>query len=448
MIQHEDENQTGTLPVIADDYEDQLKAAHMLRAVFAHSLMFVENLGWHGWSGKQWVQDDYAARIRLYELALRVKSSCDHEVYILLNKGKNITAVAQMAEPLMRVSVDQLDADPYLFNTPDGVLDLHDGSVKAHDSKYLMTKLANGSYRPGGESVITTKFLAEVLPDHDLRRYAAQLAGLATFGGVRERIFPIFHGAGKNGKTTLVEAMLWSFGAYGVSLDTEVILAGKAHDEKKIMLRGARLALVSETETGARLKMAFIKDATSNATMKARPLYKKQVEWRVSHTFFSDTNHLPKANGSDKAAFDRIRVVRFDQDFDGREDKLLSDKLRAEADAVLTWAVDGWLDYQASGELHTPKSVMLATAAYKGDMDTVGGWLDELAIQSDQSTERGKLFDSYRFFCMGEHVEKEDVLKASDFYVALERQGYVQHRDKHGRYFRGLHIYSPAPVAS
>lgn len=434
----------GSQTAKADDFESHLKAAHLLRDMSGGRLIYVPNLGWHGWDGTRWVQDEYAAQRSLYELALRVRAS-DNDTYKLLNNGKNTSIVSKLAEPLLERPVHDLDADTHLLNTPNGVLDLTDGSVSPHDPKYLMTKITRGSYNPNCNKSVTRKFLGEVLPDNDTRRYVCQLFGLALFGSVRERVAPMFYGGGYNGKTTLLEAQLYAFGSYGVKLDTEVITAGKTHDEKILQLRGARLAIVSETEVGARLNTAFIKKSASNESMTAKPLYKKPVSWKVSHTMIHDTNHKPRVNGTDRAIFDRIRIIEFTEDFRDRLDQELGDKLAGEADALITWAVAGWLDYQANG-LQEPVSVLAATQGYQGESDTVGRWLADRTDRCGEHTGRTQLHQDYRFYCMGESIEDSDVLKAADFYVALERAGYRAAMVHGTRGFKGIKIVYPASV--
>ena len=104
------------------------------------------------------------------------------------------------------VTPDDLDADPFLLNCPNGELDLRTGELRAHDPADLLTKMTGAAYhpmrRPGVREVP-----GRVQPDRQMRAYLARLLGHALEGRVIEHVLPIFHGDGANGKGTLIDAV-------------------------------------------------------------------------------------------------------------------------------------------------------------------------------------------------------------------------------------------------
>jgi putative DNA primase/helicase len=436
-----------TLANNATQHREHAQAAHLFAADAHGRLMHVTGIGWHRWNGEMWVAEDSAAPLALHAFNRHNKLALD----VNLNEAKDFQAVLSMAKPLLSVDADRLDADPHLFNTPHGVLDLRDCTVWPHDPKYLMTKISGGSYVPGKPSGVADQFIAQVLPDADYRRYVAQLFGLAMFGQVKERVFPLFYGAGFNGKSTLLEAMMYAFGTYGVTISSETLVASTyaRHTTELTVLRGARLAVASETESGQSLRASLIKNLTSPGRMNARKIRQDDITWEKSHTVFMDTNHKPRVNGSDKAMFDRIRIVEFDQDFTNRKDTELPDKLRAEADALVTFAFNGWQDYRENG-LAEPAGVKAATTDYRDESDTVGQWLTECTVHSSESTPRTVLHTAYVNWAKSEHVDPSDVLVARDFYTALERKNLRATKYRGVRVFANIEVvaYSePSPFA-
>ncbi|MGO9927066.1 MAG: hypothetical protein ACLPLP_13350 [Mycobacterium sp.] len=76
----------------------------------------------------------------------------------------------------------------------------------------------------------------------------------------------------------------------------------------------------------------------------------------------------------------------------------LKDKLRAEADAVLSWVIGGWCDYRERGGLDEPAAVLVRTGDYKSESDAIGRFIDdECDVGGAQSAAKtGALYASWQ----------------------------------------------------
>src|SRR5437867_6039937 len=93
------------------------------------------------------------------------------------------------------------------------------------------------------------------------------------------------------------------------------------------------------------------------------------LDFRPEFKLWLATNHKPVIRGTDKAIWDRIRLVPFTVRIpDAEQDKALGEKLRAELPGILRWVVDGCLAWQRDG-LGMPAEVQEATATYRAEMD-------------------------------------------------------------------------------
>ena len=54
--------------------------------------------------------------------------------------------------PSVAISPDELDADPFLLNCPNGTLDLRTGELRGHDPADLLTKITRAAYHPDAAS--------------------------------------------------------------------------------------------------------------------------------------------------------------------------------------------------------------------------------------------------------------------------------------------------------
>jgi putative DNA primase/helicase len=425
-------------------HDKSAKLAHFLAAKVSAKFAYFEGIGWHKWTGTVWTPDQPALEKELYEV-IREAKKWDAPAAKSGETAAGFTGTLRLAQPLMHVYADQVDSIPYLLNTPEGTIDLRTMEVRPHGQEDYITKCTRGSFNMKASMEVTARFMREVLPDDDERKYVQQLFGLALLGEIHERILPIFWGAGFNGKSTVLEAILYAMGTYGVKISSNTLIAhrGDRHTTELTDLRGARLAIASETGTGQEFNTALVKDLTTAGTMSARRIRHDNVTWQKSHTVFVDTNHLPRVDGNDKAMFDRVRVVEFGQDFTERKDTTLAQKLEHEADAFITWAARGLQDYQANG-LMTPASIVRNTSEYQESADLIGQWLNEKTVQdSAECTPCGELYDSYRYWCDSSH---EPASNRADFYTSLERRNYRRTKYAGVRSFKGLALQT-APTS-
>jgi putative DNA primase/helicase len=91
----------------------------------------------------------------------------------------------------------------------------------------------------------------------------------------------------------------------------------------------------------------------------------------------------------------RIRLVPFTVIVpEGRRDKQLLEKLKAEGPGILNWALDGFRMWRERG-LSAPPAILVATAEYRTESDRIGAFL-EAATRPDAD---GKILSSQLFAC-------------------------------------------------
>ena len=122
---------------------------------------------------------------------------------------------------------------------------------------------------------------------------------------------------------------------------------------------------------------------------------------------FLATNHKPKIKGTDKAIWDRIRLIPFEVTIPEKEqDKELIHKLELVLSGILNWAIDGCSLWLLEG-LKNPSKVNNATQSYKDEMDNIKPFLDECCLfQPMVKTKSSQLYEMYKNWCEkeGEHI--------------------------------------------
>ena len=109
--------------------------------------------------------------------------------------------------PCVAVSHDQLDAEPGLFNATNHTIDLVGRWEREHRPGDLLTKVAGAAWRKDADAPTWEAFLAEVLPDAEVRDYVQRAVGYCLSGDVSEQVMFLLIGEGANGKSTFISAI-------------------------------------------------------------------------------------------------------------------------------------------------------------------------------------------------------------------------------------------------
>lgn len=424
---------------LGEQHRGQLRLAYRLAASHADRLMFVHGIGWHYWARSHWAEDERGEAKRAVAEVLRdaldeaVKLDSDQRDKLIADVRKCETAngvagVLDLAAALVPFAhtVADLDADPYLLNTANGTLDLRTGELRAHEPTDRCTKVTRAGYDPDARSEDWERFLAQVLPDPDVRGYLQRLVGLSLLGKVTEHVFTILIGEGANGKGTTYNALLSALGDYGHAAESDLFMQAKANPNSAspalMGLRGKRLIVVSETERDKHLATALMKNLTGGDPITARPLYGKPVTFAPSHTSLMVTNYLPKVAGDDAAVWRRIRVIPFDVVIPAEDrDSHLGERLELAADAILAWMVEGYRQYATDG-LAEPEAVLRATGDYRQESDAVARFILECCYVSPHAMAlTSELFTRWSRWATDDGAE---ALSLRKFGQAMDAHGY------------------------
>lgn len=438
-------------PDVGETHSGQLRMAYRLARGYVDRLLHVKGLGWHVWDGRRWAEDDLGGAHEAVRSILRdaLAESLDNpelrKDVRRCESANGISGVLDIAStmPTFAATITQLDPDPYLLNCANGTFNLQTGALLPHNPADRITKVTNASYRPGQCGQLWEAFLDRVLPDESVRAFLQRYVGMGLCGQVLEHRLAILTGTGRNGKGVTYGALAHALGDYAGSAEPDLLLhRDNAHPTGQMDLRGMRWVVVSESDKGRNLAEATVKRLTGGDKIKARRMREDFVEFTPSHTVALITNHLPKVSGDDPALWSRLRVVPFDVVIPEEEqDPHLGQRLTDEADAILTWAVDGWAAYRDGGGLAEPEAVQKATNAYKADSDAVGRFLADCTIKNPHMwVSVGDLFDAWSAWAADDGAEP---MGKKAFGEAMDRAGYPAVKGAKGmRIRRGIGLLS------
>lgn len=425
-------------------HNGQVRFAYQLAAAERGRLMHVHGLGWFAWDDQRWVKDTegHATRAVLAvlrgALAATLGDPAARKEVVACEKAPAIAGILTIAAalPAFAVDVSKLDVDPYLLNTPSGTLDLRTFELRPHDPADRITKVTRGAFHEGLTSPGWDAFLQRVLPDAEVRAFLQRIAGLGLLGVVLEHVLPILTGTGSNGKGSFDRAFGHALGSYAITAEPDLLmLRPGGHPTGQMDLLGVRWCVVSESDEGRRLAEATMKRLTGGDTIRARAMRQDFIEFKPSHTAVLITNHLPVVSGDDPAVWRRLRLIPFDVTIpEAERDTGLDARLQLDADAILTWAVEGYREYVRRGGLDAPPTVLARTEQYRVDNDAVSRFIAEVCdVNANVAAETSTIHVAFERWARREGVEP---MTARALGQALDRQGFPAVKGTGGRRFR------------
>lgn len=367
---------------------------------------------WLIWDGMRWEEDASLHTLALAHATARAISAED--------EGKPTQSWAKQSESVGRLkamvdlarsdatiqtAAKDLDRHPEWFNVSNGTLNLRTGTLQSHNREDWLTKISLVEYDADAKCPQWENFLLWTMEgDPELVAFLQRAIGYTLTGYTGERSVFILHGEGRNGKSTLLNVVYELLGEYAWKTRSEVLMQQRnvstgANNDVADM-RGRRFIASSETPEGQKLNTALVKDLTGGETISARKLYKETFNFEPEFKLWFSTNHMPNADSTDEAIWDRLRLIPFlARVSDDEVDVALKDTLLAELPGILAWSIRGAIDWFANG-LKPPEKVLLATAEYRADQDNVTRFIEEKCERVyDAKTRPSDLYEAYAGWC-------------------------------------------------
>jgi putative DNA primase/helicase len=282
-----------------------------------------------------------------------------------------------LAKPMLAVHPGKFDEDPWVLNTPVGVIDLMEGSSKTtEDNRYLLqTRVAPRRIA----TPLWDKHLRDMTHgDEEVIGYLQRLVGMSLVGdqNLKPHLSPVLSGLGRNGKGVFTQALLWALGDYGAVSSSRLLTATEqAHTTEQKRLMGKRLVVIEEVK---RINSSLFKTLTGGGFISARDIRENDVEFQKRWTFWFCVNGSIKWSGdTSDGLWERLSLIDLGEGIpaaDRKDDWV--EQLKTEAPGILQWAIDGCSWWQKEG-LNEPVSVGMEKLDRRMDADPLTIFLNE-----------------------------------------------------------------------
>lgn len=358
---------------------------------------------WMVYNGLQWLTDNGSEVVKMCEVVsdhmrkveLKEFVNIDVEDEISAEKmfmthvkktrqRKGISDMMYLAAARVPVKSTDFDTQPYLLNTPSGVINLRTGKLQQHDAALNLSKMSYSDYTEHADCPTWTNFLKSIFAgDTELIDYVHRCVGYTLTGDVSEQCMFVCYGTGRNGKSTFLDILAMLLGEYAVNIQPESLMVktgnSAGHSSDIARLAGARLAITSESNEGMRFNEGLIKQLTGGDKVTASRKYENEFEFTPQFKLWMMTNHKPRVRDTTLGFWRRLRLIPFTVTIpEDKVDKHLKQKLASELPAIFDWAVRGCLKWQDGGSLdNEPQCMLAAKKEYQTENDTVQRFLDD-----------------------------------------------------------------------
>jgi putative DNA primase/helicase len=465
------ETRTGTVSVSSDQGVEALELlkaltnrygasdtlnAHALVAWTDGRIKFAPGLGFYVWNGQVWERSEVKVRQEIHRMGAALMLSGSEEGrkaskgFTMRTNIDNLM-VELRSVPSVYVEAAEFDNQPDLLSFQNGTVDLRTGQLRPHAKEDMLTYLLRIDYKPEAECPRWLRFLGEIFPENpDLVPYIQRLVGYGITGRTDEQCFCVFWGKGANGKSVLTDTLTDVFGAISKTTPfatfEEKPSGGIPNDIAA--LRGSRLVMASEGDSGKAMSEAILKRASGKDKMTARFMRQEFFTFTPTFLIMLATNHKPKFRGQDEGLWRRVKMIPFKRWFAPHErDHELPKKLLAEAEGIAAWAVRGAVEWLANG-LQDPESITSASKEYRETSDSLAGFFPGVMIRNDAAVPLNgtEAFNAYLEWCEAENLPARERWTRRTFYDAMEERGITRKKTAKGIALVGVAM-AHGPVA-
>ncbi|WP_328950459.1 phage/plasmid primase, P4 family [Streptomyces sp. NBC_00184] len=418
-------------------------------------IKYAPGLGYFVWDGVTWVKSATRVRQEIHAMgAALVLAGYTKEArgFTMTSKINNLLEELRSV-PSVYVDAEEFDAKPHLLSFANGVVDLRTGKLRTHDKGDMLTVTLPVEYDPRAAAPRWEQFISEIFPDNaDLVDYVRRLVGYGITGNTSEQCFAVLWGKGANGKSVFTETLTDVFGRITKTTPFATFedkAGGGGIPNDLAALRGARLVMASEGESGKPMSEAVLKRVTGKDKVTARFLRQEFFTFAPTFLIMLATNHKPKFRSQDEGLWRRVKLIPFARYFAPHErDYDLDRKLRTEAAGIVAWAVRGAVEWYANG-LKDPESISTATKEYRATSDALAGFFPGILEEADDSAilPGADAYNSYRDWCEAEGLKSTEVWSRKAFYGAMEERNVTKKKTREGIALVGVRV-ADAPVAA
>lgn len=322
---------------------------------------------------------------------------------LMLPKSASMQAINDTVgqwKMLIMKPVQEINSNPFILNLQNGLYNTLDDSFKAHTPEYFSTVQLKAAYAPDAGCPLFLHYLESMLAEEEIYLIQEIMGYLLLPVNKAQKSF-VFVGAPNAGKSTLLnvvqEILLGSENVSNIPWQNLGDRFNRAELFGELANIFADLPSKSIDDNG------MFKALTGEDFITAERKNKDPFSFRPYARFLFSCNEIPRNYGDRSEGFyRRLLIIRFEKSVPkAKRDPNLAEKLAAERDGILMWALTGLKRLIASGYVFSETERTRAELEkYRIESNSVLSFAKLYCVAEEEGvTVRDDLFLRYKEYC-------------------------------------------------
>lgn len=357
-------------------------------------------------------------------------------VYKMRNLMNNEYIFNKVKQKIYKNSND-LNSDPYLFNTPDYTINLKTLEKYQHKASDYITMIS--SFSPCDEHKEELYKYLKTLFDNETINYIQMLLGKTLIGKNFKNQITIFQGPTNTGKSTLCLLVANVLNNYASSISADIFVQNKYINIEREMskLENKRFVYCNEVDENSILNSVVLKRLTSEEKIWVEQKYIIPHEINITWDMFLTTNYSPKIVSDDGAIWNRIIRIPFEKSIKSIDSNFIESFTKSYGSALISWLIDGAFMF-IKNEYKLPKiinKIKKSLTQYKSEDDLENYLEENIIFDKNNRIETKILYKNYLAFC-DKHLQKP--LSNNMVTRLLSKRGVERKRGHDKVYYYGI----------
>jgi len=241
------------------------------------------------------------------------------------------------------INRDDCELPNHLIIVNNGIYNFQTDKLEMYDPDYFSTAKLPITYNPKATCKTFLKFLSEVIDKEEIN-IIQEIFGYLLLKDYRYQKAFCFVGTGANGKSTLLNVMIWFLGRNNITSVSLQDLTNNRFSSARLYHKFANI--YPDLSDKALRETAIFKMLTGGDNIPAEQKHRHGFEFVNYAKLIWSANRLPKVKNDDSMAyFRRWLIINFPNRFEGKNsDPNLLEKLTTEEElsGIFNWALIGY----------------------------------------------------------------------------------------------------------
>ncbi len=284
-----------------------------------------------------------------------------------------------------------------------GILDIEraltDGNpLVDHTPNFMTTITLPYAFEPYADCPRWKRTLDWVLPEADKQRALQQFAGYVLSAGHYHQTCLILTGEGSNGKSTILDALTWLYGAANVS---SVPLDKFEKPFSLFQMLGKLVNIAPDMGEIEKTAEGVLKSLISGDRIDWERKYHDAISAPPTAKLIFACNELPRFMDKSEGIWRRLLIIPFEVTItEAQREPDIREALMAELPGIFIWALAGLHDLRRQGHFTIPEASATVKEDLRLESNPARAFLLENYIADDNDwVLRTELYEDYKKYC-------------------------------------------------